>query len=199
MILIGLTGSIAMGKTTTAGMIADLGLPVYDADAAVHRLYANGGAAVEPIGHLCPDAIVDGAVDRSKLKAWIKHRPDRLEDIEKIVHPLVALERQSFLESAKRDGAWAVLMDIPLLFETGSETAMDAVIVVTADQAIQRQRALERPGMTSEQLELILSRQMPDQEKRARADYLVDTGRGMKAAREQVHDIMRDLKAKYDQ
>jgi len=198
MLIIGLTGSIAMGKTTTAQMFADQDIPVYDADAAVHGLYENGGAAVGPINALHPPAVVEGAVDRGALKTWIKTDPKHLTELEAVVHPLVAGERQTFLEAARAQKAWAVVLDIPLLFETGSERQMDAVVVVTADPTIQRKRALARPGMTSEQLDLILARQMPDAEKRVLADYLVDTGEGMKAARQQVQEIIADLKQRYD-
>jgi len=185
-----------MGKTTTAEMLAAHGLRIFDADAAVHRLYEKGGAAVRPIGELCPSAVVDGAVDRGRLKAWIAQDPARIEAVEKIVHPLVARERQAFLEDAGKACAWAVVLDIPLLFETGGAALMDAIIVVTASPETQRQRMLARPGMTAAQAEMILARQMPDAEKRARADYLVDTDKGMDAARQQIDGILAELRRK---
>ncbi len=173
--LLGLTGSIGMGKSTTAAMFADAGVPVWDADAAVHRLYAPGGAAVAAIASLCPDAIVDGGVDRSQLKSWISRDPAALRAIEDVVHPLVAADRAAFVDQAAANGARLVVVDIPLLFETGADEGLDATLVVTAPTEVQRERVLSRPGMTEAQFAMILERQMPDAEKRARATYMIET------------------------
>lgn len=169
---LGLTGSIGMGKSTTAQMFRDEGLAVWDADAAVHRLYAKDGAAVGPIGVLCPQAVEQGCVSRETLKRSIASDPALLPAIEAIVHPLVAADRTIFLSSAQSD---IVVLDIPLLFEKGTEADMDATLLVTAPPDLQRQRVLARPGMTEETLALILSRQMPDAQKRARATHIVET------------------------
>ena len=163
---LGLTGSIGMGKSTTAAMFAAEGIPVWDADAAVHRLYAKGGAAVAPIAALCPQALSQGAIDRSALKTWIARDPKALAQIEAVVHPLVAADRAQFLADINADIA---LCDIPLLFEKGTDAEMDA----TPD--VQRARVLLRPGMTQAQFDLILQRQMPDAQKRARATHIVET------------------------
>ncbi|ARC87197.1 dephospho-CoA kinase [Rhodovulum sp. MB263] len=171
--LLGLTGSIGMGKSTTAALFREKGVPVWDADAVVHGLYAEGGAAVKPIGDLCPEAIRHGAVDRDALKAWIAREPEALMRIEAVVHPLVAADRQAFI--ARHREARLLVLDIPLLFETGAEKWLDAVLVVTAPPGVQRARVLERPGMTGAQLDAILARQMPDAEKRARADHVIET------------------------
>ena len=169
---LGLTGSIGMGKSTTAAMFAAEGIPVWDADAAVHRLYAKGGAAVAPIARLCPDALQNGAIDRSALKVWITGDPTALRKIEAVVHPLTGTDRAEFLAETGSDIA---LFDIPLLFETGADAQMDATLLVTAPPDLQRSRVLSRPDMTEQQLTLILSRQMPDAEKRARASHIVET------------------------
>ncbi len=191
-VLIGLTGSIGMGKTTTANMFRDLGVPVWDADAAVHRLYAPGGAGIPAVAGLLPDAIVDGAVDRQRLKAEISRDPAFLPKLEAAVHPLVARDRQTFIEQL--DGGVAVL-DIPLLFETGAQDSFDHVLVVTAPSDVQRRRVLDRPGMTEERFQTLLSRQMPDDQKRARADFIIDTSRGLEDAREQVQTVLRQIQA----
>ncbi len=170
---LGLTGSIGMGKSTTAGMFAAQGVPVWDADAAVHRLYRQGGAAVAPISAALPDAIIDGAVSRDALKRLISSDPSVLSTLERIVHPLVARDREAFLtEHAK---AALVVFDIPLLFETGADAWLDAVLVVSAPPDVQRDRVLARGAMTEDQFNLILGRQMPDAQKRARADYVIET------------------------
>lgn len=176
MILVGLTGSIGMGKSTVAAMFRDLGAAVWNADEAVHRLYAKGGGAVRPVSEEFPDAIRNGAVDRDRLAALVLNAPDRLRVLESIVHPLVGADRHSFIEAARAAGAAIAILDIPLLFETGAEQAFDAVIVVSASYETQRKRVLARPGMTEEKFRAILEKQTPDADKRARADYVIDTG-----------------------
>ncbi len=169
---LGLTGSIGMGKSTTAAMFAEEAVPVWDADAAVHRLYAPGGAAVGPLAALCPAALRDGGIDRGALKDWIAVDSAALARIEAVVHPLVAADRGAFLEGATSD---IVVLDIPLLFEKGSEAEMDATLLVTAPPDLQRARVMARPGMTEAQFATILSRQMPDADKRARATHIIET------------------------
>lgn len=169
---LGLTGSIGMGKSTTAAMFVEEGIPVWDADAAVHRLYAPGGAAVAPLAVLCPAALLYGEIDRGALKDWIAKDASALARIEAVVHPLVAADRAAFLEKADSD---IVVLDIPLLFEKGSEAEMDATLLVTAPPDLQRARVMARPGMTEAQFATILSRQMPDAEKRARATHIIET------------------------
>lgn len=169
---LGLTGSIGMGKSTTAAMFAAEGLPVWDADATVHQLYAAGGAAVAPLSAAFPGILTGGAIERAALKKHIIADPEALTRIEAIVHPLVAQDRAAFLASATAD---IVVLDIPLLFETGTEVTLDATLLVTAPPALQRARVLSRPGMTETALDAILARQMPDREKRARATHIVET------------------------
>ncbi|MCT8331287.1 dephospho-CoA kinase [Albidovulum sediminis] len=193
-IILGLTGSIGMGKSTTAEMFRQEGVPVWDADAAVHRLYARGGKAVPAIFALHPPAIVDGAVDRARLKDWIAADPGALRRIEAVVHPLVVADRRAFLDEATRDGARIVVLDIPLLFETGADSEMDATIVVSAPAEVQRARVLARPGMTDAQLDLILSRQIPDAEKRARATHVIGT-ETLDGARAAVRNLIRRILA----
>lgn len=175
MIKIGLTGSIGMGKSTTARMFADKGVPVWDADAAVHRLYAPDGAAVVPLQAVFPEAVSERGVDREKLKVLIAADRDVLRVIEKIVHPLVAADREAFVAQAELAGHARVLLDIPLLFETGTAAEMDLVVVVSTSAELQRVRVLARPGMTEAQFAAILAKQVPDAEKRARADMVIDT------------------------
>jgi len=185
--LIGLTGSIGMGKSTTAQMFASTGIPIWDADAAVHRLYAKNGAAVGPIGAICPQAIVDGAVDRGALKNWIASDPTALKQIEGVVHPLVGKDRTEFIQTTK---APVVLLDIPLLFEGGNDKLMDIVVVVSAPADVQRARVLERPGMSDAMLNTILAKQMPDAQKRARADFIVPT-QTLEEAQNAVQDVLK--------
>ena len=194
--LIGLTGSIGMGKSATLAMFAEEGLPVYDADAQVHALYARGGAAVAPVKAAFPGVTRDGAVDRGLLAPRVLGNPEALAALESIVHPLLVAERQAFLERAKAAGADLAVLDIPLLFETAGEAVLDAVVVVSAPADLQRARVLERPGMTKEKFEAILAKQLPDAEKRARADFVVDTSRGLDAARKQVRQIIATLRAR---
>lgn len=187
---LGLTGSIGMGKSTTARLFAEEGCAVWDADAAVHRLYARGGAAVAPMQAVFPDAIIDGAVSREKLKEIIGRDASALKSIEKIVHPLVGLDRAEFIAAAKSD---ILVFDIPLLFETGGDARMDAVAVVSVDAGIQRERVLARGTMTEEQFDTIRAKQMPDADKRAKADYVIVTDT-MDHARRQVQDVIADIR-----
>ncbi len=191
---IGLTGSIGMGKSETAKMFACLGIPVYDADAAVHRLYQPGGAAVAPIAAAFPGTVKDGAVDRGELSRHVTGNPDATARLQAIVYPLMAGERQKFLAEAQASGAEFVVFDIPLLFETKGEGAMDAVVVVSAPSHIQRERVLARPGMTEEKFAYLHSRQMADEEKRAKAHFVVVTDQGLEHAFEQVKTIVAALK-----
>lgn len=197
MIVVGLTGSIGMGKTTTAALFADEGVPVNDSDQVVHDLYRSD--AVAPIAELFPDAVVDGVVDRVKLSENLAKNPAKFRDLEAIVHPLVRAREAAFLQKQRELGRSIVVLDIPLLFETGADARVDKVVVVTCEPDVQRQRVLSRPGMTEEKFALILSRQTPDAEKRARADYVVDTGHGIDMAREQVKTIVRQLREQAEQ
>lgn len=193
--LLGLTGSIGMGKSTTAAMFAEAGVPVWDADAAVHRLYGAGGAAVEPMRALHPAAIIDGAVSRAVLKNWIASDPTALKQIEAVIHPLVARDRADFI--ADNAGAGIVVLDVPLLFETGAAGAMDAVVVVSAPPEVQRTRVLERGTMTEAEFETILAKQTPDSEKRARADFIIETT-SPEAARAAVNGILAKIRGEKD-
>lgn len=193
MIRIGLTGSIGMGKSTTAKMFAAEGVPVHDADAAVHALYS--GRAAPLIEAAFPGTVSDGKVDRTLLSPHVLGEPEAMKKLEVIVHPLVREEEQLFLQRARADHRRIVLLDIPLLFETGGEARVDVVVVVTADAQVQRDRVLSRPGMSEDRFEAILAKQMPDAEKRRRAHFLVDTGRGMEAAKRQVRAILKALAA----
>lgn len=194
MIVLGLTGSIAMGKSTTAAMFAEAGVPVWDADAAVHRAYGPDGAAVGPVGALVPAARGPSGLDRAALRRAIAADATLLTRIERIVHPLVGADRKRFLEAARAAGAPVAVLDIPLLFETGADAHVDRTVVVTCPPEEQRRRALAREGMTPERFDAILARQVPDAEKRARADHVVDTGAGRDAARAQVAAILEDLR-----
>ncbi|MBB1249488.1 dephospho-CoA kinase [Rhizobium sp. G21] len=188
MLRLGLTGSIGMGKSTTADLFRGEGVPVIDADGIVHDLYR--GEAVAPIGAAFPGCVVDGVVDRKCLSAALASEPDRFRDLEAIVHPLVWKRETALLDSYRESGERLVVLDIPLLFENKGEARVDKVVVVTCDPDVQRRRVLARPGMTEEKFALILSRQMPDAEKRKRADYVIDTGLGMEHARADVKRIL---------
>ena len=195
MLIIGLTGSIGMGKSTTAKMFREAWVPVYDADAAVADLYETGGAAVAPLEAAFPGVTKDGAVDREALRQRVLGNDEAMSRLNAIVHPLVGADRVHFFKDAEAAGADMVVLDIPLLYVTGGDANMDAVVVVSAPPEQQRERVLARPGMTAERLDAILSRQMHDAEKRARAHFVVDTSRGLEPAREQVAEIiavMRD-------
>lgn len=191
MIRLGLTGSIGMGKSTTAQVFADHGVPVYDADATVHALYQ--GEAVPLIAEAFPEAVVNGSVDRKILSACVLGKPDQLKLLEGIVHPLVQAKERQFLAQAQADKAPVVVLDIPLLFETGATDLVDKILVVSAPYSVQRERVLSREDMTEEKFQAILARQMPDDEKRAKADFIVDTGRDKAYARRQVLDILEKL------
>jgi dephospho-CoA kinase len=191
--IIGLTGSIAMGKSETAKLFAAEGVVVHDADAAIHKLYGKGGAATAKIGKIFPQAVKDGVVDRAALSALVAGNPAALAKLEALVHPLVAAERDVFLRQAAAKGARIVLLDIPLLFETGAEAEMDTLVVASAPEPVQRARALERPGMTAEKFDALHARQMPDVEKRARAHYVVATDKGLDHARAQVRTILAKI------
>lgn len=193
---LGLTGSIAMGKSTTAAMFRNAGVPVHDADAAVHALYGPGGAAVAPIEAIAPGAARNGAIDRSVLRERLAEDPTLLAQLEAVVHPLVSAHRDAFLRDVGETAADLVVFDIPLLFETGAEALVDAVVVVTASAETQRRRALARPGMTEDHLARILSKQLPDAEKRRRADFIIDTDHGLEAARQAVDTVIATIREK---
>jgi len=194
MLRIGLTGSIGMGKSTTAKLFAAAGIPVNDADAVVHDLYA--GEAVAAVEAEFPGTSTEGAVDRAELARQLALRPDGFKALEAIVHPLVRQREAAFLANQQAAGQSIVLLDIPLLFETGAENRADVIAVVSCDPQIQKARVLARPGMTEDKFNMILSRQMPDAEKRARADYVIDTGHGMEAAQQRVSEIVDDLRVR---
>jgi dephospho-CoA kinase len=196
MIILGLTGSIGMGKSTTAKLFAEAGVPVYDADAAVHKIYE--GEAVPAIEAAFPGATADGKVDRNKLSEKVVHDPAAMKRLEQIVHPMLGASRQKFLHDAEQSGAPVAVVDVPLLFETGGEKRVDAVVVVTTTPEIQRQRILARDNMTGEKLDAILARQLPDAEKRKRADFVVDTSHGLDPMRARIRDIL-DQAAKMPQ
>jgi dephospho-CoA kinase len=191
MLILGLTGSIGMGKSTTAKLFAEAGVPVYDADATVHKLYE--GEAVPAIEAAFPGTTSDGKVDRNKLSARVVHDPAAMKQLERIVHPMLGASRQRFFEDAERSGAPVVVVDVPLLFETGGEKRVDAVVVVTTSPDKQRERVLARGTMDDERLDAILTRQMPDAEKRKRADFVVDTSHGLDPVRAQIRDILQQV------
>lgn len=196
MIVLALTGSIGMGKSTVLEMFRAEGCAVWNADAAVHRLYAEGGAAVEPVAALAPQALSAGAIDRDALAAAVLKDEAKLKALEAIVHPLVAQDRARFLEEARARQEEIAVLDIPLLFETGGDTAFDAVVVVSAPADIQRARVLARPGMTEEKFRAVLARQTPDAEKRARADFVIDTAASLQATRDRVRAVLGQIRAR---
>lgn len=190
MIVLGLTGSIGMGKSTTAQLFAEAGVPVYDADAAVHRLYEGEG--VPAIEAAFPGTTANGKVDRNRLSARVVHDSAAMKRLEEIVHPMLGASRQKFLGDAEQSGAPVAVVDVPLLFETGGEKRVDAVVVVTTSSELQRERILARPNMTEEKLAAILARQMPDAEKRKRAHFVVDTSHGLDPVRVRIRDILAE-------
>ncbi len=193
MIVIGLTGSIGMGKTTTARLFAAEGVAVLDSDAVVHELYREEAAPL--IEEAFPGTTVSGVVDRQKLGEILQENPANFKRLEEIVHPLVGKRQQAFLAAAQNEGRDFALLDIPLLFETGAENRVDKVVVVSCSPEVQRERVLSRPGMTEEKFAMILARQMPDEEKRRRADFIVESGSGVENARDQVREILQTLAA----
>lgn len=197
MIVVGLTGSIGMGKTQTAALFREEGVPVQCADDVVHRLYRAGGAGAAAVGRVFPDALApDGSVERSVLRQRMQSDPEQFRILEREVHALVRAARAAFLAGARRSGAALAVLDVPLLFETGLDSEMDAVVVVSAPADRQRARILQRPGMTEAAFEMILRRQLPDREKRARADFVVDTGSGIETARRAVRAILAELQGR---
>lgn len=193
MIVLGLTGSIGMGKSTTARMFVEEGVPVHDADATVHALYA--GKAAPLVEEAFPGTVTDGVVDRARLGKRVLGNPEAMKRLEAIVHPLVREAESAFLEKARADGHRLAVLDIPLLFETGGADRVDHVLVVTAPDSVQRERVMDRAGMTEERFRELLARQLPDAEKRRRADFIIDTSLGMDAARAKVRDLIRVLTA----
>ena len=189
--ILGLTGSIGMGKSTTAKLFMEAGVPVYDADAAVHKIYE--GEAAPAVEAAFPGTTVDGKVDRAKLSARVVKDPAAIKQLEQIVHPMLGASRQKFLAEAEQSGAPVVVMDIPLLYETGGEKRVDAVVVVTTSPETQRERILARGTMTPEALDAILARQLPDAEKRKRADFVVDTSHGLEPVRAAIRDILAEV------
>src|SRR6266568_2558594 len=191
MLILGLTGSIGMGKSTTAKLFAEAGVPVYDADAAVHKIYE--GEAAPAIEAAFPGTTVDGRVDRAKLSARVVHDQAAIKQLEQIVHPMLGASRKKFLDDAEASGAPVVVMDIPLLFETGGEKRVDAVVVVTTSPELQRERVLARGTMDQAKLDAIVAKQMPDAEKRKRADFVVDTSHGLEPVRAQITHILAEV------
>jgi dephospho-CoA kinase len=196
--VIGLTGSIGMGKSTAADLFRRRGVPVYDADRAVHGLSAKGGKAVPAIARAFPGAVIDGAVDRKTLGAMVFGNAAALKKLEAILHPLVAEKRRAFLRRARARRAPIVVLDVPLLFETGGDALADVIVVVSAPAFLQTARVMKRPGMTAEKLAGILSHQMPDGEKRRRADLVIRTGAGKRAAQRQIDRLLSDILTKKD-
>lgn len=193
MLKVALTGSIGMGKSTVGGMFVALGVPLFDADASVHKLYEKGGAAVAPLREAFPEAVIDDAVDRNVLSRLVLGKPEEIRRLEGIVHPLVGQMRQQFLDEAERRGSPFVILDIPLLFESGGQSRVDKVVVVSAPASMQRERVLARPSMTEEKFAAILARQVPDAEKRRQADFVIDTGVSLQQTEVQVRDLVAEL------
>lgn len=191
MLILGLTGSIGMGKSTTAKLFAEAGVPVYDADAEVHKVYE--GEAAPAIEAAFPGTTIDGKVDRTRLSAQVVHDPAAMKQLEQIVHPMLGASRKKFFEDAEAAGAPVVVVDIPLLFETGGEKRVDAVVVVTTTPEAQRERVLARGTMDEARFDAILARQLPDAEKRKRADFVVDTSHGLDPVRERIRDILAEV------
>jgi len=195
MITIGLTGSIGMGKSATAAMFAEEGAPVYDADAAVRKLQSKGGAAIPAIEAAFPGVVRDGELDRQALGERVFGNPEALARLNGIIYPMLGAGRTAFFADAEARGCDMVVLDIPMLFETGGQARMDAVVVVSAPAAVQRERVLARPGYSEARLDAILANQMPDAEKRARADFVIDTSQGFDHAREQVREVIEAIRA----
>jgi len=189
--ILGLTGSIGMGKSTTAKMFEEAGVPVYDADATVHRLYE--GEAVAAIEAAFPGTTANGKVDRTLLSPRVVHDAEAMKRLERIVHPMLRAHHQKFLDDAEKSGAPVAVVDVPLLYETGGESRVDAVVVVTTAPDVQRERILARDGMTPEKLDAILAKQLPDAEKRRRADFVVDTSHGLDPVRVRIHEILEQV------
>ncbi len=192
MLILGLTGSIGMGKSTTAKLFSDAGVPVYDADATVHLIYE--GEAAPAIEAAFPGTVVNGKVDRTLLSPKVVHDAEAMKRLESIVHPMLRAHHQKFLDDAERSGAPVAVVDIPLLYETGGEKRVDAVVVVTTAPDVQRERILARDGMTPEKLDAILAKQLPDEEKRKRADFVVDTSHGLEPVRARIHEILEQVR-----
>jgi dephospho-CoA kinase len=192
LIILGLTGSIGMGKSTTARMFAEEGVPVHDSDEAVHRLYA--GPAAEIIGEAFPGTVVNGVVDRQRLSKLVLDNPQELRRLGELIHPLVRADADAFVERHRKEGARLVVLDIPLLFETGGTDRVDSILVVTASPEVQKQRVMARPGMTEEKFAAILANQVSDREKRRNADFVIDTSAGMEAARREVRGVIAKLR-----
>jgi dephospho-CoA kinase len=193
MLLLGLTGSIGMGKSTVGGMFRELGIPVYDADAEIHKLYARGGAGVEPIRAAFPDAVVDDQVDRQRLSKLVVGNDAEIERLEKVIHPLLSEGRAAFFEKAEKEGHKIVVLDIPLIFETGGESRVHKIVVVSAPAEVQRKRVLARSAMTAEKFEAILARQVPDEIKREKADFVIDTNCSIEDTFAQVKKLLEQL------
>jgi len=191
---LGLTGSIGMGKSTVGKMFEKLGLPLYNVDARIHDLYEPGGVAVGPVGEVFPDAIIDGRVDRPTLSKLVVGNDDAIKKLEKIVHPLVGQDRQEFISKAEQNGHAFVLLDVPLIFETGGEKNFDHIIVVSAPKNVQKKRVLARDDMTEEKFEAILARQLPDEQKRERADFVINTDCSEEETFDQVKALVEKLK-----
>lgn len=191
MLLLGLTGSIGMGKSTTAKLFQEAGVPVYDADATVHKVYE--GEATAAVEAAFPGSTANGKVDRQKLSGMVVNNPDAMKRLETIVHPMLRSHQLKFLEDAEKSGAPVAVLDVPLLYETGGEHRVDAVVVVTTTPEIQRERILARENMTPDKLDAILARQLPDAEKRKRADFVVDTSHGLDPVRQRIGEILREV------